>query len=154
MKTLVAYFNASGTTKNVASQLASTIDADLFAIEPTTPYTAADLNWNDQNSRSSIEMKDPTSRPTIATKVENMAEYDKIYLGFPIWWYVAPTIINTFLESYDLSGKTIILFATSGGSKLGKTKEHLLPSVSADTTIIKGDVLNHATNLKAWIEKF
>lgn len=86
MKTLVAYFNASGTTKNVASQLASTIDADLFAIEPTTPYTAADLNWNDQNSRSSIEMKDPTSRPTIATKVENMAEYDKIYLGFPIWW--------------------------------------------------------------------
>lgn len=154
MKTLVAYFSATGITKDIASKLANAVNGNLFAIEPIVPYTNTDLNWTDKNAHSTIEMKDPTSRPEIASKVENMQDYDKIYLGFPIWWYVAPTIINTFLESYDLSGKTIVLFATSGGSKLGKTKEHLLPSVSESTTIIEGDVLNRATDFKAWAAKF
>ena len=127
-KILVAYFSASGVTKSVAQTLAAATGADLFEIVPKTPYTAADLNWMDKNARSTIEMKDPASRPEIAGMCGNMADYDIVFVGFPIWWYVAPTIINTFLESYDLTGKTVIPFATSGGSEMGKTNEHLLPS--------------------------
>ena len=125
---LVAYFSASGVTAKVAETLSETIGADLFAIEPKVPYTKADLDWMDKNSRSTLEMKDPASRPEIARVRDNMEEYDTVIVGFPIWWYVAPTIINTFLESYDLTGKTIIPFATSGGSGMGKTNEKLLES--------------------------
>lgn len=117
---LVAYFSASGVTAKVAETLAEAIGADIFEIEPKVPYTEADLNWMNKNARSTIEMNDPASRPEIAAKRDNMADYDTIFVGFPIWWYVAPTIINTFLESYDLTGKTIIPFATSGGSGIGK----------------------------------
>ena len=113
---LVAYFSATGTTAKVAETLADAIGADIYEIEPEIPYTEADLNWRDANSRSSVEMNDPHSRPAIAGKRDNMSDYDAIFVGFPIWWYVAPTIINTFLESYDTAGKTIIPFATSGGS--------------------------------------
>ena len=125
---LVAYFSASGVTAKLAETLSEAIGADLYAIEPEVPYTKADLNWMNKNSRSSVEMKDPASRPAIAGKRDNMDEYDTIFVGFPIWWYVAPTIINTFLESYDFTGKTIIPFATSGGSGMGKTNEKLQPS--------------------------
>jgi len=125
---LVAYFSATGKTECLAKQLAQTVDADLFEIKPQIPYTEADLNWEDPNSRSTIEMKDPKSRPAVVGKVENMEEYDTIYVGFPIWWYVAPTIINTFLESYDLSEKAVVVFATSGGSGFGKTLEALQDS--------------------------
>ena len=125
MKKLVAYFSASGVTKTVAKTLAETAQADLFEIKPLMPYTKADLNWHDKQSRSSIEMQNPSSRPAIADRVVNMDEYDIVFIGFPIWWYVAPTIINTFLESYDFSGKTIAPFCTSGGSGLGKTEESL-----------------------------
>ena len=127
-KRLVAYFSASGVTAKVAENLADAIGADIFEIQPEVPYTKADLNWMDKKSRSTIEMSDPTSRPAIAAKRDNMDEYDTIFVGFPIWWYIAPTIINTFLESYDLKGKTIIPFATSGGSDMGKTNEKLAPS--------------------------
>ena len=127
-KSLVAYFSASGVTAKLAKTLAEAIGADIFEIAPKVPYTTADLDWMDKNARSTIEMNDPTSRPEIATKCDKMSEYDTIFVGFPIWWYVAPTIINTFLESYDLAGKTIIPFATSGGSGMGKTNERLAPS--------------------------
>ena len=127
-KKLVAYFSASGVTAKVAQTLAEAIGADIFEIAPKIPYTEADINWMDEKSRSTIEMKDPTSRPEIEDKWDNMSEYDTIFVGFPIWWYVAPTIINTFLESYDLTGKTIIPFATSGTSGMGKTNERLATS--------------------------
>lgn len=137
---LVAFFSASGVTAKVAEVLADTIGADLFAIEPEVPYTKADLDWMDKTSRSTLEMKDLASRPAIARKRDNMDEYDTIFVGFPIWWYVAPTIINTFLESYDLTGKTIIPFATSGGSGMGKTNEKLLPSCKG-AKLLEGKVL-------------
>ena len=133
MKKLVVYFSASGVTKKVAEKLANAVSADLYEIVPEQPYTEADLNWMDKNSRSSIEMKDHSSRPAIKGKLENMEEYDVIYVGFPIWWYVAPTIINTFLESYDFSNKTIIPFATSGSSGMGNTVDELKPSCSDST---------------------
>lgn len=156
-KSLVAYFSASGVTARAAKTLAEAAGADLYEIKPKMPYTKADLNWMDKNARSSIEMKDPSSRPELADENADIASYDVIFLGFPIWWYVAPTIINTFLEAYDFSGKTIILFATSGGSGLGKTVEKLNPSVS-DTTVIKeGKLLNgHVTkeNLENWLKTF
>ena len=113
---LVAYFSATGTTAKLAETLAEAVGADIFEIMSKTPYTAADLNWQDQKSRSSIEMQDPTSRPAVVDARDNMADYDTIFVSFPIWWYVAPAIINTFLESYDLTGKTIIPFVTSGAS--------------------------------------
>ena len=128
MKQLVAYFSASGITKAVAEKLARIKEADLFEIIPQEMYTSDDLDWTNANSRSSIEMKDKSSRPKIISKVKNINEYDVIYLGFPIWWYQAPTIINTFLEMYDFNGQTIIPFATSGGSGMGKTNQYLLPS--------------------------
>lgn len=137
---LVAYFSASGVTAKVAETLSETIGADLFAIEPKVPYTKADLDWMDKNSRSTLEMKDPTSRPEIARVRDNMEEYDTVFVGFPIWWYVAPTIINTFLESYDMTGKTIIPFATSGGSGMGKTNEKLMPSCKG-AKLLDGKVL-------------
>ncbi len=127
-KTLVAYFSASGVTAGLAKRLAEEIGADLHEIKPEIPYTKADLDWTDKNSRSSIEMNDKAFRPAIANRVENMAQYDTIYVGFPIWWYVAPTIINTFLEQYDLSGKTVIPFATSGSSGMGRTNDELKSS--------------------------
>lgn len=127
-KKLVAYFSATGTTERKAQELARQTGADLCEIKPATPYTAADLNWNDMSSRSSVEMQDATSRPELATIDVAVADYDVIYLGFPIWWYVAPHIINTFLETYDFTGKTIVVWATSGGSGLGKTVQELQPS--------------------------
>lgn len=156
-KSLVAYFSASGVTARATKTLAEAAGADLYEIKPKMPYTKADLNWMDKNARSSIEMKDPSSRPELADENADIASYDVIFLGFPIWWYVAPTIINTFLEAYDFSGKTIILFATSGGSGLGKTVEKLKPSVS-DTTVIKeGKLLNGQVtkeNLENWLKTF
>lgn len=152
-KRLVAYFSASGVTAKVAENLADAIGADIFEIQPEVPYTKADLNWMDKNSRSTIEMSDPTSRPAIAAKRDNMDEYDTIFVGFPIWWYVAPTIINTFLESYNLKGKTIIPFATSGGSGMGKTVELLRSSCAPDTRWNEGKRLSsHASaqEVSAW----
>lgn len=124
-KKLVAYFSASGTTKKAAECLAKAAGADLFEIKPVVPYSSADLNWMDKKSRSSAEMNDPESRPEIAETIPNMADYDTVFIGFPIWWYVAPHIIHTFLESYDFSGKTLVPFATSGGSGMGKTVDEL-----------------------------
>ena len=124
-KKLVAYFSASGTTKTAAERLAKAADADLFEIKPVIPYTSADLNWMDKTSRSSVEMNGPDSRPEISETLPNMADYDTVFIGFPIWWYVAPHIINTFVESYDLSCKTLVPFATSGGSGMGRTVDEL-----------------------------
>ena len=143
--TLVAYFSATGTTMDVAKRLARATDSDLFAIVPADPYTNADLNWRDKQSRSTLEASDPSCRPTIASRVEHIEDYGTIFLGFPIWWYVAPAIINTFLESYDLAGKTIVLFATSGGSGMGKTASVLRPS-APDAKIVDGGILNNASD--------
>lgn len=149
MKALVAYFSCSGVTKRVAKMIAQNVGGDLYEIKPAIPYTLADLNWNDKNSRSSIEMKDKSSRPAIAGQVENMEEYDVVFVGFPIWWYVAPTIINTFLESYDFSGKTIIPFATSGGSRAGQTNQYLYHSCP-NTHLYPTAVLN-GKDIEQWI---
>ena len=141
-KTLVAYFSASGVTAKVADKLADALGADIYEIRPAVPYTKADLNWMNKKSRSTIEMNDKTIRPTIADRNARIDEYNTIFLGFPIWWYVAPTIINTFLESYDFSGKKIILFATSGGSRFGNTVQELKISVPASCKIVEGKLLN------------
>lgn len=154
-KKLVAYFSASGVTAKVADMLADAVGADIYEIRPEIPYTKADLNWMDKKSRSTIEMNDKTIRPAIADKDAQIDQYDTIFLGFPIWWYVAPTIINTFLESYDFSGKKIILFATSGGSKFGKTVEELRVSVPTSCEIIVGKLLNGRQtipSIRAWTE--
>ena len=153
---LVAYFSASGVTAKVAKSLAEAASADIYEIKPEVPYTSADLNWQDENSRSSIEMKkDKSIRPAIVSGDTKIEVYDTIFVGFPIWWYIAPTIINTFLESYDFSGKKIILFATSGSSGFGDTVNELKGSVS-DTTVIKeGKGLNgdpSVDELKKWVE--
>lgn len=151
---LVAYFSASGVTAKVAETLSEAIGADLYEIKPAVPYTKKDLNWMDQKSRSTIEMNDPASRPAIAGMRDNMEDYDTVFVGFPIWWYVAPHIINTFLESYDLTGKTIVPFATSGGSDMGKTNEKLMPSC-AGAKLIEGKVFNHSASheeLAAWVD--
>ena len=151
-KILVAYFSASGVTKKVAEKLAVVANADIHEIKPKVPYTKADLNWMDKKSRSSVEMNDKAFRPEIVKEDLNLSSYDTILLGFPIWWYVAPTIINTFLENYDLSGKRIVLFATSGGSGFGNTIKELKPS-AADAEIVEGKILNRAFDdqLKDWI---
>ena len=154
-KTLVAYFSASGVTAKVADKLADALGADIYEIRPETPYTKAYLNWMDKRSRSTIEMNDKTIRPAIADQNARIDEYNTIFLGFPIWWYVAPTIINTFLESYDFSGKKIILFATSGGSKFGKTVEELKVSVPDSCEIIEGKLLNGIQtipSIRKWTE--
>lgn len=151
---LVAYFSVSGTTAQVAEKLAEAIGADIFAIEPEVPYTQADLNWMDKKARSTVEMNDLNSRPAIAAKRDNMAEYDVIFVGFPIWWYVAPTIINTFLEGYDLSGKVIVPFATSGGSGMGQTNARLAPSCKG-AKLLDGKVFKRSAShkeLALWVE--
>ncbi len=153
-KTLVACFSASGVTAKVARTLAGAIGADFYEIEPEVRYTSADLNWNDPKSRSSVEMNDKSSRPAIKGKVGDMGQYDTIFLGFPIWWYVAPTIVNTFLEQYDLSGKTVIPFATSGGSGIDKTNVGLAPSCKG-ATLKEGRRFAadaSAAELKKWAE--
>ena len=155
-KKLVAYFSASGVTAKVAERLSESIGADLHEITPKVRYTDADLDWRDKTSRSSIEMTNPASRPEIERIRDNMQDYDTIYLGFPIWWYIAPTIINTFLESYDLTGKTIVPFATSGGSGMGKTNELLLPScpgaILAEGCVFKADISKQ--ELVSWAEQW
>lgn len=143
-KKLVAYFSASGVTKKYAENLAKTVNADLFEIKPEKAYTKADLDWTNKQSRSSVEMSDPDSRPEISDRLKNMDEYETVFVGFPIWWYVAPTIINTFLESYDFSGKTVVPFATSGGSGMGKTVE-VLRKICPKAEIKEGKVVNHMT---------
>ena len=154
-KKLVAFFSASGVTANAAKILAEAAGADIYEIKPEVPYTKADLDWMDKSSRSTIEMQDKSSRPAIADKNADISAYDTIFVGFPIWWYIAPTIINTFLESYDFSGKTIILFATSGGSGFGKTVDNLSCSVSDSTVITEGKLLNgrpSVSELQQWVE--
>ncbi|MGP1476663.1 MAG: flavodoxin [Phocaeicola sp.] len=157
MKTLVAYFSATGTTEKIAKDLADVVKGDLFKIEPAKPYTTADLNWNDKESRSTVEMADKSSRPAIANKVQNMADYDIVFIGFPIWWYTNPTIINTFMESYDFTGKTVVPFATSGGSNTKKAEadmKKLYPNVH----FRQGKLLNDADrntliNWTSWMNK-
>lgn len=153
-KKLVAYFSASGITEKVAKQIADLAKADIYEIKPKVPYTEADLDWMNKSSRSSMEMKNLSFRPEIADTPLNMTVYDTVYLGFPIWWYIAPTIVNTFLEKHDFSGKKIVLFATSGGSGFGKTVQHLKPSVAKDTAIVEGKILNSAKTdeIKTWLE--
>ena len=152
MKKLIAYFSASGVTAKAAKTLAKIIGADLFEIVPAEPYTEADLDWMNPESRSSIEMADVESRPEIKNKLQNAADYDVIFLGFPIWWYVAPTIINGFLEQYDFEGKRVILFATSGGSGFGKTLSKLRYSTAAEIT--EGKIFNDLddTAIASWVK--
>ena len=151
---LVAYFSATGTTAKVAKALAQAAGADLYEIRPAVPYSRADLNWTDKSSRSSVEMREQSSRPALADHDAPVAGHDTILLGFPIWWYIAPTIINSFLESYDFSGKTIVLFATSGGSGFGKAAASLAPSCPG-ATIREGRLFHgtpSAASLKQWVE--
>ena len=153
-KTLVAFFSASGVTKKVAEKLAAATGSDLYEIQPAVPYARADLNWQDQQPRSSVEMNDPSSRPELADHAANIQDYTRIFLGFPVWWYTAPTIVRSFLEGYDFSGKTIILFATSGGSGLGKTAKELASSCPG-AKILEGRLLNGNPSeaaLKQWAE--
>lgn len=132
-KTLVAYFSCTGYTQKVAKLLSEVVDGDLYEITPVSPYTTSDLNWNDPNSRSSLEMKDKSSRPAITGEIDNFDSYKIVFIGFPIWWYIAPTIINTFLENYDFSGKKVIPFCTSGSSGVGQTDIYLQSSCSKQT---------------------
>lgn len=153
-KTLVAYFSASGVTARLANTLKAAVEGDLYEIKPATPYTSADLNWNNNKSRSSMEMNDKTSRPAIAEPVADMSQYDTVFVGFPIWWYEAPRIVQTFLESYDLSGKTVVPFATSGGSGIGKTSDILQKSCPA-AKMLPGKRLGSnasVSELSAWVK--
>lgn len=155
-KTLVAYFSAGGVTEKLAETLADVIGADLYEICPAQKYTSEDLDWTNKKSRSSVEMNDKSFRPAITGRVEDMDQYDKIFVGFPIWWYVAPTIINTFLESYNLEGKVIIPFATSGSSQMGNTNSELKDSCKG-AELKEGRRFSSdakAEELKAWAEKF
>ena len=151
-KKLVAYFSASGITQNVAEMIAEAADCDIYEITPKVAYTKADLNWMDKKSRSSVEMNDKKIRPELADNAIDISGYDEIILGFPIWWYVAPTIINTFLETHDFEGKKIVLFATSGGSGFGNTVEELQPS-APNAQIVEGRLLNRAskTEITDWV---
>lgn len=153
-KILVAYFSASGVTKNAAEKLAQAANADLFEIKPVRPYTDADLDWTDKKSRSTIEMNDLSSRPEIAKKCENMGSYDVVFVGFPIWWYVEPRIIDTFIDSYDFSGKTVIPFATSGGSGLGKTAENFKKLLGENVIVKDGKMLTRASknDVSGWVK--
>ena len=156
-KVLVAYFSATGTTKRVAENLAKATGAVVYEIKPAVPYTDADLNWRDSNSRSSVEMNNKTSRPEMAADNFSVKEYDTVYLGFPIWWGTAPRVVQTFLEGQDFANKTIILFATSGSSGMGNTDKDLKSSVSASTKIVKGKTLNSnpsVEELKKWVATF
>ena len=149
-KKLVAYFSASGVTDDAAKKIAEATGAELYEIRPALPYTASDLDWRNPESRSSVEMKDKSSRPAIADKNTNVAESDVIFLGFPIWWYTAPTIINTFLEGYDFSGKKIILFATSGSTDFGSALADLSKSVSDTAVITEGIVIHGKQDIEEW----
>lgn len=153
-KKLVAYFSASGTTRKIAEMIAETAEADLYEIVPKQPYSKADLNWMDKKSRSSVEMNDKKFRPELTDTDAQIDKYDEIILGFPIWWYVAPTIINTFLESYDFTGKKIVLFATSGGSGFGNTVSELKPS-APNAVIVEGKVFNKTTKeeIAEWVKR-
>lgn len=155
-KTLVAYFSASGNTAKLARTLAEAVDGDLHEIQPKQPYTTAELDWRNEKSRSSVEMKDKSFRPEIANKVDDMAKYETVFIGFPIWWYVAPQIINAFLEQYNLDSKTIIPFATSGGSSMGSTNAKLKDSCSG--AILKNGERfaadTSAQELKKWTDSF
>lgn len=139
---LVAYFSASGVTRLVSGRLAETIGADLYEIKPEKLYSDNDLNWMDQTTRATVEQKDASARPALADKNANIGAYDIIYIGFPIWWYIAPRIIQTFLETYDFSDKTVVLFATSGGSGFGKTMAKLKPSISPSARMVEWRLLN------------
>ncbi|MDE7431697.1 MAG: NAD(P)H-dependent oxidoreductase [Lachnospiraceae bacterium] len=153
-KMFVAYFSASGVTREAAKKLAEAAGAELYEIKPEVPYSRADLDWTNKKSRSSVEMNNPSFRPAITDKIADIEQYDVIFVGFPIWWYVAPTIINTFLESYDFSGKTIVPFATSGGSGMGKTNEKLALSCPG-AVLLPGKMLNGSLSqaeLKEWLE--
>jgi Flavodoxins len=153
-KTLVAYFSYSGVTEKLAKALAAVVGGDLYTIEPATPYTDADLDWHNLKARSTVEMHDKKSRPEIAGTVRNMDASDVVYVGFPIWWYIAPTIINTFLEAYDFSGKTVVPFATSGGSDVGETDAWLHASCSKETKWRPAKRFGRAidaTILKTWV---
>ena len=152
-KTLVAYFSASGVTEGVAKQLAEMTGGDLHKIQPEQPYTDADLDWRDKQSRSSVEMQDKNSRPAITNKLTNMQDYDVVYVGFPIWWYTCPTIINTFMEAYDFKGKTVIPFATSGGNNIKKACEDL-KATYPDVNWKEGKLLNRASKqeLETWVK--
>ena len=151
---LVAFFSASGITARAAKEIAAAVGADLYEIRPQQPYTAADLDWTNKKSRSSVEMNDPAARPAIAGELPEMDKYDTVFLGFPIWWYVAPTIINTFLEKYDFTGKKITLFATSGGSGFGNTIKELQPSAPG-AEFVEGGLLNRANRqeIEKWVDK-
>lgn len=154
MNTLVAYFSATGTTARAARELAGAINADLFEIVPEKPHTSADLNWNDKNSRSSREMADEKCRPAVKGDGPDMSAYDTVFVGFPIWWYVEPRIIDTFLEAHDFSGKTVVPFATSGGSGLGKAPQRMA-TLAPGSTVTEGRLLNgrlDADDLRAWAE--
>ena len=151
MKTLVAYFSATKTTERAAQKLAGKLNCDIYEIKPAVPYTDADLNWMDKKSRSTIEMRDKSSRPAIVKDGLDISGYDRILLGYPVWWYTAPTIINTFLESYDFSGKKIVLWATSGGSGLGKARIDLARSTAA--TIVDGRILNSDRQIDQFAEE-
>ena len=153
-KRLVVFFSASGTTKKVAEMIASAADADMYEIMPKQPYSKADLNWMDKKSRSSVEMSDKKFRPEISDTDVLVDQYDEIILGFPIWWYVAPTIMNTFLEKYDFTGKKIVLFATSGGSGFGNTVSELKPS-APDAEIVEGKVFHRAAKqeIEEWVKQ-
>ena len=154
-KTLVVYFSASGETARLARTIAGVTGGDLHGIQPAQPYTATDLDWNNRASRSSVEMSNPSSRPAIVNQVRNMDAYDTVFIGFPIWWYVAPTIVSTFLEAYDFAGKTVIPFATSGGSGMGRTEDVLKACCSPKTRWLPGKRLaSHATEaeVRHWVE--
>ena len=155
-KTLVAYFSCTGTTRRAAQALAAAVDADVYEIRPQIPYTPADLDWRNKKSRSSVEMNDPGFRPALADKNAAIDAYNTIFVGFPIWWYVAPTIINTFLETYDFSGKRIILFATSGGSGFGKTVSRLEGSVDKSAEFVSEKLLNRAgkAEIESWLKSW
>ena len=154
-KKLIVYFSASGTTKKIAERLAKVTSADLYEIKPAVPYTSADLNWMDKKSRSSVEMNGSASRPEIAEMLPNMADYETVFIGFPIWWYVAPRIISTFVESYDFSGKIMVPFATSGGSGMGRTVEEL-KKLCPNADWKAGKMVNGASEkeLADWANKF
>lgn len=153
-KILVAYFSATGTTKTAAQRLASVIDGELYEIQPRQPYTDADLDWNDRQSRSSVEMNNPQSRPAIKGKKENMTDYDVVFIGYPIWWNLAPTIVNTFIESHDLKGKTVIPFATSGRSSIGNSVSSL-KNTYPEIRWRNGRLLNRASekSIREWADE-
>lgn len=153
-KILVAYFSASGVTAKLANTLAAAVDGDLYEIKPEKPYTSADLNWQNNKSRSSLEMNDKASRPAVAAPLADMAQYDTVFVGFPIWWYEAPRIVQTFLESYDFSGKTVVPFATSGGSGMGKTAEILQKSCPTAKMLSGKRLASYASvsELSEWVK--